>query len=551
LLVASLGFVAGPWQQTRADTLYVGTSPEAYETVQQAVNAARHRDEVVIEPGTYVEQVHIYPAAEDSFYVTIRAQDEQNRPRIRFGIGEPAGAPKERWENFAVIEIHNDMNDGPGKRCTDMRITLEGLEVIGTDDYTGALGVWTAMDDWEQRYYTGLFFRRNYFQTQRALMPPRVRGGGALWIGRRPDLTCLPNWRNCFEYQSLKWGVIEDNDVVAINGGEPNHYLSDGISTFHFVGAVQNNRVTSTAEGIHMSFARVTGEAPPFLQEPPFDQYTDSVVQHNLVYCNEQSGIHFTHGSFGTVRNNIVLRTWYQTNADASGISTGRSAGAAGFGDDSALDIEAQGGGSRMPTEATIHNNTIDRVEGWGIAMDDDNDVTLLGNIVARTRDVKPYFPEAQTVGIAVIHGDFDPDTIYTDYNVLWHNRNRSGVADYEPGGIYPSGLQGVNDVTEASPDGSCPHFIGGPLGEHMQSYMLKTFDPPFGCYAAASTPDSVSLAIDAGPTNPIYNDVQPPGLGGLRNDAGAYGGPQASWGDSGCLEYKVASDLACCHETR
>ena len=550
-LMVALGWLAGSVvvpPSARADTLTVGTCVECIATIQAAIDSARHGDEIAVESGVYFERLHIYPSAEDSFYITLRAEDDTDRPRIEHAIGEPSGEPTEIWENYAVVEIHNDMNDGPESRCRDMRVTIENLEIVATDDYTGALSVWTAMDDVGQEYNTGLFLRHNYFQAQRVLIPPRVRGAGALWIGRRPDYTCLPEWRECLEYQSLKWGAIEDNEIITINGGDPNRYLSDGISTFHFVGKIENNRVTGTAEGVHMSFARLGDPVPFFLQEPPWDEYASTIIQHNLLYCNEQTGIHFTHGSLGTVRNNIVARTWYQTNSDASGIASGRSAGASNsMGMWGSFDIEAQGDGGRVPTIVDVFNNTVDWSEGYGIAMDDDNNAVLLGNIVSRTRDVPPLFAEAQTAGIAAIHGAFNPDSLYTDYNVLWGNREKGQIADYSPVGVYPAGVEGVNDVTESDLGGSNPHYWRGSIANMTHSYMLKTYDPPHSCYGATSSPDSVSRAIDAGPTNPIYNDVQPPGLGGLRNDAGAYGGPFASWGDEGCLEYKVGNNLACC----
>jgi parallel beta-helix repeat protein len=113
-----------------ANTYYVSTAANAtdsgpgnsatpYKTIQHAVYAAQPGDTIRIRPGTYMEQINCYAWGNPSAWVTIRADDINNKPIIKavpgsysvFSVGtmpEPytlAGGSSASYYSFQYLEI--------------------------------------------------------------------------------------------------------------------------------------------------------------------------------------------------------------------------------------------------------------------------------------------------------------------------------------------------------------------------------------------------------------------------------------------------------------
>jgi len=525
----------------QATTLVVGDCPTCYPTVQEAIDAAQHNDVIEIEPGTYTERVHLYPKTADQFYLTIRGQASAQRPTITYAIG--SGVPVD--QNNAVFEVHNVIGAGQPS-CEDMRLWFENIALVATDDYTSAFSVWSAVDDVNHDANTGLFVERCYFESSRLK-------GGAVWIGVRPTRipSCHPLWGQCLVNQSIKWGYFRDNEIVTLfpdNGLPIEIYLADAVSCFHFTGRIENNRMTSTAEGWHLGYAQLGPNVKSWLANENPDHITTR-VQHNVAYCNEQLGIHFTHGSEGTVNNNIVVRSWYEHLDDASGITVGVVAPTiSGYCDEEP--DECGNGGLSVPTDVVIHNNTIDRCEGVGIWVTDGNKAELHSNIISRTKDLPGIFQSAYTVGLAVKPpGAYDPSEIDSDHTVFWQNRVGPITVDYDPATLEDP--TDVNDDDINPPyNGSNPWYQGGANPFQQYSYMLQSDEEALCGYALGER----SRAIDAGRGGlDFFGGSIPPGFDRPDiSDAGAFGGEFNVWDYTGatkCLQYEELNPAAQCEE--
>lgn len=530
-----------------SDILIVSkSSPQHYNTVQSAVDAASHADEIVIiDSSTYEEQVVIIPhgagSPQNIFHLTIRAGGVSGeRPRIQYNSPEPSVPDYEALFIATIRIINRDENTGVGL-CKDMRVTMQNLEIVGRGDYTCAISIRDDDDDREHLYNTGLFLHDNYIFSEPSEHQYATIYLGYRYVeGRRYDLT------------SLKWGEIINNTIIA--GGVD----MDAISTWHFTGIIANNRITSTQEGTHLSYAVIQeGKEPPFMTEAMLLDYRTTTVEHNLFVCNNQNGLHFTHGSVGIVRNNLFVKSWREDEdeGDSSiGLHVGPGCPEPGGGspidstecyDDNLSDYLGQ-------TDVTVHNNVMDWNQGPGIMIHYDNtDTEMHSNIVSRSCSIFDQDPNE----IGYCAGNQARDTQYpprkpltysSKNNILWNNKDKNGdYVDYLPDNPPDQTMEGDEDQNHDTGD-NLPHYIGI-LTDQSYSYMLQHDVTETGeCYLKT---DVKSDAIDRGREGPDYFDVRPPGLGFPRCDAGAYGGPYAAWGGAlePCLEYTGLPPFTIC----
>jgi len=531
-----------------------GSDP-CFTDVQAALDAAPYDPngvEIIIHEGVYVGPVVIEPkdtGGQDGPYsITLRAEDPSAPPVLLHGAGPPSD------EENAVIRIENEMDVNAHAHC-DFRVAIQYLRVAAIDEYTSALAVISSLEDVQQYYATRLDIEGNAFKAHRS--GGLGQGGGAVWIGRRPDRDggfCdgAPDFSPCLTNQSLKWGIIRDNDIVTIdpNGPGSDGSISDAMSCFHFVGLIENNRVTSTGEGMHLGYSFLdTQKVPECLITSSLLANTKTIVRHNAFACNEQNGLHVTHGSVAKVHNNIFHATWFQEAGHATGIEVGPASFTAAAGGDTSL--PEFNNGTLANTEIEIDFNTVDWNEGIGVSFHPKAHVTSLqGNIFSRCDDEAPYHGTAKTYGVAYTGDTFDPDKfVDPNFNLYWLNRDASGVlSDYNYPALYDDGLRGANDVNEgANPDNSDPHFEGERSGGPAEySYVLQSTTSDV-CGHGTGTADS--KAMDAGPTNEDDGEF-PPGQGFARSDAGAYGGSHNVWdwtGGNACLEYDKLHTLVEC----
>lgn len=320
----------------------------------------------------------------------------------------------------------------------------------------------------------------------------------------------------------MKWGEITNNEIVAAGDD------MDAVSAWHFSGIVANNQITSTQEGMHLSFGKIApGMVPPFLENMP--QYWECTFEHNAFGCNNQNGLHFTHGSSGTIRNNLFLKSWSRTGHPED-FGAGLHIGVGSYDDCDEFDpTECYDEATFLalgPTVATVHNNTMDQNRGPGCAVHPiTSEVTFYANVVSRSG---PGWSGLQAHPNTWVH-HFEGWN-----NVLWANDS-----DYSH-----LSLVGTAD-RNGSTGNNHPHYQG-PLGGNEYSYMLKHhIDEP--CDYDKVDLEYSSNAVDAGDIEDP-DDVQPPGVHLERSDAGAYGGPEAAWFETQpCDEYKTMIEGAVC----
>ncbi len=472
------------------DTLFVDPActppqPPCYGTIQEAVDQARAGSVAVIRvaPALYQERIHVYPTAPAFSALILEAQDPVSPPRLRL-THDPALVKDD--EGAAAIEIHNRPQDGA--TCADLRVAIWGFDVeVAGDGYGSAISVWSTQDDPDQQWNTALDIAGNRIRCE--------AGGPALVIGlRASELEGLID-------QSPKWGWVRNNIISSTETQE-----GDGVASWKFVGAIANNEIAAASEGWHLGFARTDSrhESGPI----PGD-FRTATVEHNYFHCTTWNAFHFAHGSVGLFRNNIMTES-QQVLLPNQTLSTGL-----GFFAGPPPTDEPD-----YPVMVDVHNNVAFANDGSGFMVHEDARVRFGGNSSVGNgwglADPNAGFGfELRTTGGPADH-------LLTDFNLLYQNRE-----DYS----RPS-LEARHDVNEGGiwpdPGGAPPRFVGD-LDPRGYSFQLRTAAGPHPC--GYDVPVE-SPAIDAGP--PMIPDAAGAGLGGARNDVGAYGGPGAIWDPEG-----------------
>ena len=431
----------------------------------------------------------------------------------------------------AVFEIYNYSNEAgrPMTASEDMQVTIEGFEIFG-EGTAAAISVWHRWYDLDQRFVTGLFIRDNYLETvgnHMATLPIGLKGAGQYGLHNQP----------------LKWGEITNNEIVAFGTDQS----TDGISTHHFVGKIANNRVSGNSEGIHLGYARLDPrhEEEPYVVNDLVLNYEDTIIEHNLFYCNpDQHGIHFVHASKGIVRNNIVVRNvkpGFGQNGPlvARGIHVGEPPNPRLEPDYEQICIDdpdecydqAAVEDDAYAVQVKLHNNTIHHTDGPGLYIHEWAQAEIRNNIVHKTG-----LQGSNVAGIEIQQWDpGDPAPLYwdSDYNLL-----NANDPDYEDEEV----LHGENDLYDNSGKPNSPRFqfiVNQGAGTDSVSFMLKTNTGVSPCYPLTA---ARSDAIDKGRPDDIWRDaVGGPGLDSEIGDIGAYGGPNNFWDPNEqdpCLEY-------------
>jgi len=235
----------------------------------------------------------------------------------------------------------------------------------------------------------------------------------------------------------------------------------------------------------------------------------------------------------GTIRNNIIAQNaldgiriaadgfdWYPTSTHpypgsgtiSTQIVNNNVTGNAGAGILRDLDV----GGVGAPTirNSILYDNNDDLVSAAATYSDVSDADPGTGNL-----SVDPGFLHA-------------PD--FVDFSVDYGDEDSLVVAD--------SGVYQVGDVIEINADDVAREVtsIPGPADVAFSPAMDYPTSPGTAVADWGASSDVIddyrldpgSDLSDAGDPDPAYNDAQPPGQGGPRNDMGAYGGPDA--GDVG-----------------
>jgi hypothetical protein len=477
------------------DTLIVDAhgGSSSYRTIQAAVDAARPGKIAVVRiaPGGYEEHIRIFPTGPHFCGCVLEALDPAIAPVVHW-THDPSLTKED--EGIATIEILNRSAEGP--TCNDFRVAIWGLHVIASGQgYGSVIACRSNVNDVNQEWLTGLDIAGNRIEC--------TAGGPAVLLGERSaELVGLWN-------QSAKWGWVRNN---IISTREPEE--SDGGSSWRFIGFIADNEIVSASEGWHLGLAR-TDSRHLGLKIPAI--FREATVQHNYFHCNTWNAFHFTHGSMGVFRNNIMTRGAQVTLEDqrlteGTGIYIGPP---------------PTGAGEELITRVAVHNNIAADNAGTGFMVHYTARVDFGGNI-SMHNGWELQDPEAG-FGLEIRPSSHAAPGLTSNYNLFYENRedysreDLEGPEDINEGGIWPD------------PGGAKPRFVG-PVGSGRFSFMLQTGPEEHPCGYGRG--EEISPAIDAGPYR-LPDDEG--GLGTERNDCGVYGGPKGMWDpeeSNSCFEF-------------
>jgi hypothetical protein len=504
--------------------------PFDYASISAALAAAAHGDTLGIRRGIgYSEHLIVAPPADttQAFYLTLQGipDDESGAlPEISWAanLSHESEPGQEVLYQESVIEIWNQLP----ALCRDMRIAisslhLHGVFATGTYDYgPGAVAVHNLLADTTQSFATRVDIASSELEADAAFI-------ATIALGAKN--------RDALYNQSVVWGDVRDNQIR-------NHSFDrgDGISSHHFVGHIVGNHITSRSEGMHIGFGFLDAERHSDPPSPPWlAGYRKTLIEHNLIYNCLDEGIHFTQGSQGLVRNNIVVAAslhdpepggrqlwrWPLGHHILTGIFVG-----SGHGEPDQLHKQ----GCQVDTVsvqvgdvvAEVYNNIFDRCR-YGVKLGTLAQLTLQNNIISRTIGPK-------AAGLLFLPNDNgDPPVFYQGgYNLYFPGNGRNFAPP-----DFQSILYDPNDLI-----GDDPYFEAW-MDSLSYSYMLG--DTVDVCYSAGV---NRSLAIDRGNPDPAFNDngipsgdASAPAHGLARNDIGAYGGPAAVWvEDDPCSDFSA-----------
>lgn len=507
--------------------------PYDFTSLTDAVAASAAGDVIQVRSGLGPYEEHVIiapppgePADHELSIVGIPDSLTQELPEIQWAanLSNQVEPGVEIYFEKAVIEIHNEApNLCPDLRVSILNLAIHGLYEAGPEAYgPGAISVNCAVDDTAQAYETRIEIAGNELRADRAFI-------AALALGAKdPDL--LYN-------QSVIWGDVRDNDI---SNHSPDR--GDGISSHHFIGRIEKNRITSNSEGMHVGYGYLDPERH---SDPPTPAYqagyfTTSIFHNAIVNCLDE-GIHFTQASRGEVYNNIVARVpmfdgiptyphvlaWPNWANNRTGIFVGNQGhefhGGMGLAKSSGGVLEAGVG----EVIADVYNNVFSGCQ-VAVKLSTYAELTLQNNIISRT--VGP-----QSVGFLYLANEFfDPPVNFVGgYNLFTPDVN----LEYGPEEL----VQVLQDPTDIS--GGEAYFEEW-LDDFNYSFMLQ--DTVTVCHPAALV---VSEAIDQGNPAREFNDndlddgspATAPAHGGARNDIGPFGGPHAIWDDADACAERTA----------
>lgn len=463
------------------DTLIVNpAAADAHTSIQSALDARVPGNTTIVRiaAGDYEERVRIFPKS-TSYCALVLEPLRPDAPPLVQWTHDPRLTKDD--EGIATIEILNRHSEGP--TCRDFRVAIWGLKIRASGDgYGSAISCRSNSDDVDQEWLTGIDLTGNDIRC--------TAGGPAVLLGERSAV------HEVLWNQSAKWGWIRNNVISTSDTHE-----ADGGSSWHFVGFIQQNEIAAASEGWHLGLART--DARHYDRQIP-QEFREAKVEHNYIHCATWNAFHFTHGSTGCFRNNVMRETRQVELPDHTRTSAlGLYVGPPGL------------GGDEFVTRVDVHNNIAIENGGSGFMAHFSATMSFGGNISVRN-GWGVVEPDA---GFGFeLRGTQEPVNLAADYNVFHENR-----VDYSD-----PVLEGPHDLNEEGqwpePGQTDPRFVGAEVDEHY-SFALSVAHGPHPCGHGRGRR---SPAIDAGP--PRIPDEPGGGLGEARNDCGIYGGPAAIW---------------------
>ncbi|MBM4102519.1 MAG: right-handed parallel beta-helix repeat-containing protein [Planctomycetes bacterium] len=270
----------------------VRTVPSAdYPTIQFAIENSINEDTVVVNPGTYFENINFLGKA-----ITVRSSNPDDPNTVAATIIN--GSAPADINNASVVTF----NHGEGNNSV-----LEGFTI------TGGTGTWVAIA-W--RYYTAYWNRCGggvvcYNMSQPTITKNRIVNnlageGGGIYVYGNPVNPANPSDPPVHLQPVISYNTFESNQAIVNHGYSPpntthevhNHGDGGAIVCFQGVDAnisdniIQNNHAESYGGGIH------------------FRQWSHGLIQNNYIASNNSalgSGIHITYESSPVIDKNIII----------------------------------------------------------------------------------------------------------------------------------------------------------------------------------------------------------------------------------------------------
>ena len=535
--------------------------PDDFATIQEALDEAQKGDEIIVSPGTYREQLNIYHKdiilrSTDPLDPSVVSQtiiDGEGRYSVvNFGGTETEQCVLEGFTITGGMGGNGGGINGNGARATIRNNRIVNNEATGawpTGHVGGGLfachGLIVNNEIAENRAKDGGglhschgVIRNNHIHHNTAVGVYYSSSGGGglaycqgLIVGNEIDHNERSGIRFCNDLiqnnhihhnTAIDGGAIHDSRaIITDNIIEYNRAVFNGGAIFKGRGMIRNNTIRENQSGSDGGvFYSCEGEIlENTIKDNQSSQWggvfteCDGLIRGNIVIGNKAEYGGAFYKCEGTIERNEI-----RNNEALSGGGFERCKAIIQnnlISGNTASGIEGRGGGLDK-CEGIIQNNTIAEnaayYSGGGIS---ECKGTIRNNLL--------YFNQA------ISGGGFSNCTGPIENNTLYSNFAATG------GGLFGNPGTVRNCIFRENTAGEAPQLTSPTLCSYccIQDYTgsrpdLISGDPGFVDPVGRDFQlGEKSPCIDAGDPDPTFNDHSlPPGMGSVRNDMGAYGGP-------------------------
>jgi len=490
------------------DTIHV---PADYSTIQAGINAANNGDLVLVEDGTYIENINYRGKAITVTSNYIIDGDTNHISNTIIDGSQPSNS------DSASVVTFNSGEDTTSVIC-GFTITGGTGTIIPEDPISGSPDQWIGGG-----IYIGLnsgaSILQNHIEMNSILRNTYMSGGG-IYSGDPGDDS----------YSIIEENIIRDN---LVSGGLSNFLIGGGGIFMGGSGRIMNNEIyNNICESILSGVPTVGGGIRLWNLDVNQDT-THCVIKDNLIYNNKSKSLNAKAYAGGinsigcriTMIGNTISYNTVEGNVE--NIGAGMHIGGLNYGENRIENNRFTGnhslgnatsyGGALFIQNSNpyIYNNVFNNNEadyGGGLNLNNNSQPQVINNTIVSNI--------ATNAGGGI--SSFQ-STLTVMNSIIWDN-----LAPSNPQ-IFMSG--GTHNITYSDIEGGWPGTGNINLNPELMDTVLTSGDTLFAILSINSP------CIDTGNPGTFYNDFQDPSnpgyalfpsRGTIRNDMGAYGGPRA-----------------------